>query len=127
MVHFVTCLALLGLVVAGFACIFGVKSLAEKAFGFVALTLGLALGLPLVVAIALHALQAIARAVGEPSFELPSVLPVLFVLGHVALAVVLLRWRFRARETVRRRRDEVERARSRERQRIAPRPEEPAE
>lgn len=124
-VQFFATVALLGIVVAGFASIFGVKALREKALGLVGLALGITLGVPMVLTVAERALRATAGEVETIKFDVPSGVPVVVVLGHVVLAAVLIRRRFRTPEGVRRHRDEAERARGRERQRVAARPEDP--
>lgn len=126
-VGFFTSLALLGFVVAGLAAILGVVPVRQRALGFAVLMIGIALVVPLVEAVAARCLAATAGAFETTRSGMPSLLPALFVIGHLVLAASLVRRRLRRGERGRRELADLDRARTRERTRLAPQPEEPDE
>lgn len=114
---------------AGFVWIFGAKGFRDRLLRVAAGIGATAVFVPVVVALAAEAVRVLAShaaaAARSPDVALPDIplLPAL-LLGHAALAIAIVRRRWRGPEARRRAEQEFERARSRERTRIAAPPQE---
>lgn len=117
---FLMSLTVLALVLAGLLMIGGMKGGRDRLLRLAALLLGLSLFIPYAVATLdteFTGISCESRGAGAaPSLDV--LVPV--VLGHVALAVLLLRRRLRSPERGNGELGDIERARSRERTRLPP-------